>query len=145
MTNTDLLKLRNALAKATGPSIELDDALWLMQTGLPAYTEGEPFKAGNPPRRTRLSIPRFTASIDAAETLEVAGIQEVVVRKYLHGVYVRWTMQDLLPRVVYGNDPNSLAPTEAIGRCMARINYEISKAHEAAEDESGPRSKARDV
>lgn len=74
---------------------------------------------------------RYTASIDGAVTLEegIEGIEEITVRKYSTGVYVRWTcLEEHSPRyrIVYGSDSDSLAPTEAIGRCRARVEYEFA-------------------
>ena len=57
------------------PSRALDDAIWEALEGRPAYTEGEPFKRGNPPRRTRLPIPAYTASLNAAVTLIGDGVE----------------------------------------------------------------------
>ena len=114
----DLVNLRDRIAAATGPDREIDDALWSLTTGLSAYTEGEPLKAGNPPRRTRLSIPNYTASIDAAVTL-VPYRYGWGVENY--GVHARAWL--LFPKPTY----EVKAHTKPLALCFARIEYELAK------------------
>jgi hypothetical protein len=131
-----LVELRDTLRKATGPDRRIDAHFALICAAPEGYVLSDvPGWICIPHREAREALP-YTASIDAAVTLEVPGIQEVVVRKYPHGVYVRWIMHVTGEPgsgkiVVYGNDPDCLSPTEAIGRCLARVEYEIAKGSTA--------------
>jgi len=73
MTKADELNALADRVEREDESRKLDDAIWETIEGRPSYILGHPFKNGNPPRRTRLPIPAYTTSLDAAVTLVPEG------------------------------------------------------------------------
>ncbi len=133
--DTHLKDLAERLHAATGPDRDLDAAVLELVNGAKVELIDGFHGIRSPDGSIEPSgyMPKFTASIDAAVTLEVKGLEEVVVRRYSSGVYVRWThCTPTKTTVVYGcNHPDNLSPTEPLARCLARVQYELSQTDEA--------------
>ncbi len=112
-----LLDLRDRLAKATGPDRELDIAI---DRALIQPSRGKDWWP------SLASIKEFTGSIDAAVTLEVAWLIEVEVIKFAAYTYVLW-----VPNEDPDTHVSAQAKTEALARCLVRVEYELSQTDEA--------------
>jgi hypothetical protein len=121
-----LIALRDALQKATGPDVEIDLQIWWH-----FFTEHEPGLTPDIERLRLLSrgcgIPNFTASLDAAVTLVPEG----------YG----WRAVDMTPwpcsaALIQRNslvaEYQTSAATPALALCLARIMLEIEKANATA-------------
>ncbi len=120
--------LRDRLAKATGPSIELDGALatlilgWRQNRNLPSCWMSPTSSA------LHAHPPRLTASIDAAVTL-VPKTWDWAAGATTIRSWASLTGED--HRDCY----DARGATPALALCLARVEYEIAKATESPADE----------
>lgn len=130
MSAVDLKALRDRLAKATGPDRALDSYLGVLFLGWRVRDGGQHIEipsVGLFANHPDAPFPSPTASLDAASTLEIAGLYVTVVAGKGLPATVSWL--DLES----GSRFDGEAATEPLARCLARLEYEIAAASAAEE------------
>lgn len=128
------------LEKATGPSRELDGALFEIATGKSPYFNTVPYRAGGAPQRKMMSVPAYTESIDAALTLvpegwTVANIGQNDSKGWW--AELRRGFQTSYDRVELSNiGLRELGP--AIALCSAALRARADAANQQLRDEAKP-------